>query len=110
MGAPTRRPTTTKQARSLPAWFSSHYHKFSRKIMRADEKRVVEKHLSCRRRVVGVVQSHQAVPQEGHEPAANHRQFFGGTRGFDTTRQIGRRLLVEVGVADVTRGPLHALP
>ena len=60
--------------------------------MRAHEERIVVQHLSPWWLIVGVVQPHQRVPQEGDDQTARVRQILMRTGGLDDLHQISSRL------------------
>src|SRR5690348_14534612 len=78
--------------------------------MRANEQRVVMKHLRARRLVIRVVESHQSIAQERSNAAASLGQFRGGVRRLDGFRQIGSHLRYRVPVAVQPERKLASFP
>ena len=66
------RQAGTEHVRNMPGLSASHCH-FSGEVMGAHIQRIVEKNLSSRRLVIGVIQSHQRVSQEWGDDAAGLR-------------------------------------
>ena len=77
--------------------------------MGANEERIIEDHLSARRFVVGVVQSHQAVPEKRHKVGASRIQLVAGRGGLHDFDQIGAHLELSVAVIVKTEGPFSSL-
>ena len=75
MSAAARRQAGTEYVRHTPGLSSSNRH-FSRKVVGADEKRIVEKNLGSRRRIVGIIQTHQRVSQERYDQTARVNQVL----------------------------------
>src|SRR5437016_14552207 len=77
--------------------------------MRADKQRIVVQKLSAGGLIIGIVQTHQGIPQEGSELAASLFQFGARTWRLDHFRQIGPHL--EFGVTVVVKScrPLTSL-
>src|ERR1700730_3131796 len=104
VAASARSPAAAEQARRLPGLLSSGGH-FSREIVEADEQGIMVERLSCRRLIIGVVESDERISQERSELAARLSQFGVRARRLDYLRQIGLHLKRRVAVIVEAGGP-----
>src|SRR5207247_3163638 len=91
--------------RRLPKSFQAD-DAFSRKIMRANEKRIMVENLGAGRFIVGVIEPYECVSQKGSELAAGFHQLLGRTRRLNYLRQARVHLQFRVTVIVNSRGPL----
>ena len=91
MCASARRGTRAEQLRRLPQ-SSEADDSLSRKIVRANEKRIVVKNLGAGRLIICVIEAYQGVSQKGSELAAGLGELFGRTWRLDYLRHVGAHL------------------
>src|SRR5260370_12737820 len=104
MGGASGGRALTEELRSTPETLHTH-DSVSRKIMGANKERIVVEHLRPRRFVIGVVQPHQGVSQEGSELAAGIFQLGASSPRLQDLRQVGLHLQLCVTVVVDAGGP-----
>src|SRR5229473_8202298 len=105
MCASARRGARAEQLRRLPKSFQTD-DSVSRKIMRANEKRIMVENLGAGRLIVGIIEAHEGVSQKRSELAAGFRQLFGRTRRLNYLRQVRAHLQFRMTVIVNSCGPL----
>src|SRR6266852_9206497 len=108
MCASARGGTRAEQLRRLPQSFETT-DSFSRKIVRANEERIMVENLGAGRLIVRVIEAYEGVSQKGSELAAGLRQLFGRTRRLNYLRQVRAHQQFRMTVIVNSRGPLISL-
>src|SRR5579864_1437002 len=109
MGASTRRRALAEKSRCLPERPNTG-DCFASKVVRADEQRIIVERLRARRLVVGIVQPHESVSEEGGKLTA---RFFNlgawSRRRLQDSLQVASHLHFGMMVVINSRGPLRSL-
>src|SRR5271170_5147272 len=107
MGSAARRRSLAKHLRSLPDMFDAR-DRVSRKIVGADEKRIVMQNLRSRRFVIRVVQANQRIPQKWAQLAARLLHLLART-GLYHPGQVRAHLQFGVTIVVDPGRPLRSL-
>src|SRR5271154_3428502 len=81
----------------------------TREVMGTHKERIDMEYLGTRRLVIGIVQSHQRVPQEGRELTAGGFQLCRRVRLLDHLREVRVHLDLGMPLTVNTRRPLSFL-
>src|ERR1700722_2216081 len=109
MGASASRRTLSHQLRCLPQCLHA-FNRFSGKVVRADEERIIVQRLGAWRFVVGIVQTNQGIPQERSELTACFVNLRTRRRGrLEDSWQVGSHLYVGVMIVVDSGSPFRSL-